>query len=92
MSTGASQNVVICNARGLHARAAAKFAKAAETFDAEITVEKDGQSAPGHSIMELLMLSAATGAEIKISADGPDAKQAVETLARLVCEKFGEDC
>ena len=83
--------VAICNARGLHARAAAKFVKMAESFKAEIMVEKDGSTVTGDCIMDLLMLGAAKGSEIRISATGPDAEKAVKALTALVCEKFGED-
>ena len=81
----------ICNQRGLHARAAARFVKTAHQFDAEIWVRKNGTIVSGRSIMGLMMLAAASGAELQISAAGPDADSAVETLARLVECKFDED-
>ena len=91
MTDQAFQETVVCNARGLHARAAAKFVKMAETYNAKIIVEKDGQLAPGCSIMELLMLGASQGSKIIIRASGPQAAEAVESLADLVCKRFGED-
>lgn len=57
------KTLVITNAKGLHARAAAAFVKTADKFDAEVTVSKDGESVSGHSIMGLMMLGAACGSE-----------------------------
>ena len=79
------------NKRGLHARAAHKFVLAAERFDADITVTKDGSSVGGTSIMGLLMLAASMGSEITVSASGPDADAALDAIARLVEGKFGEE-
>jgi phosphocarrier protein len=88
----AKRLVKICNQKGLHARAAARFVKTAHSFDAEIWVRKNGTIVSGRSIMGLMMLAAASGAELQISAAGPDADSAVETLARLVECKFDEGC
>jgi len=81
----------ICNQKGLHARAAARFVKTAAQFNAEIWVRKNGTSVSGRSIMGLMMLAAASGAVIEITATGRDAAIAVETLARLIECKFDED-
>ena len=81
----------ICNQKGLHARAAARFVKTAAQFDAEIWVRKNGTAVSGRSIMGLMMLAAASGTVIEISATGRDAATAVETLARLIECKFDED-
>jgi phosphocarrier protein HPr len=81
----------ICNQRGLHARAAARFVKTAHQFDAEIWVRKNGTVVSGRSIMGLMMLAAASGTALDISASGPDADNAVDALARLVECKFDED-
>jgi phosphocarrier protein HPr len=81
----------ICNQRGLHARAAARFVKTAHQFDAEIWVRKNGTTVSGRSIMGLMMLAAASGVELEISAAGREADEAVATLARLVECKFDED-
>lgn len=81
----------ICNARGLHARASAKFVKAAAQFDAKITVSRDGQSVDAQSIMGLMMLAAGPGSCIEISAEGPDAVQALDVLAQLVADRFDEE-
>ncbi len=81
----------ICNQRGLHARAAARFVKTASQFEAEIWVRKNGTAVSGRSIMGLMMLAAAAGAIIELTATGRDAEIAVETLARLIECKFDED-
>jgi phosphocarrier protein HPr len=81
----------ICNQKGLHARAAACFVKTAHEFDADIWVRKNGTTVSGRSIMGLMMLAAASGSELEISAAGREAGEAVETLARLVECKFNED-
>ena len=81
----------ICNQKGLHARAAARFVKTAAQFDAEIWVRKNGTAVSGRSIMGLMMLAAASGTRIEITAKGCDAANAVETLARLIECKFDED-
>ena len=82
--------VTICNQRGLHARASAKFVKLAETFDAEIKVEKDSIEVSGSSIMGLLLLVAAPGDAIRITASGPDAHAAAGALVQLVTNRFDE--
>ncbi len=89
--TTLSRTLPIINARGLHARASARFVKCAEGFDAEITVSKDGQSVPGTSIMGLMMLAAAPGSEIHVRAKGPQAAEALEALAALVAARFDEE-
>jgi phosphocarrier protein len=81
----------IINARGLHARASARFVKCAEGFDADITVSKDGQSVPGTSIMGLMMLAAAPGSEIAVEAAGPQAQEALDALEALVAARFDEE-
>ena len=86
-----ARTVQVCNARGLHARASAKFVKAAAQFDAEVRVAKDGQSVDAQSIMGLMMLAAGPGADLEISAEGPDAAAAVEALSALVECRFEEE-
>jgi phosphocarrier protein len=86
-----SREFVIRNSRGLHARASAKFVKCAEQFDADIRVTRDGQTVPATSIMGLMMLAAHPGARILVEAEGPEAAAALDALAKLVAEKFGED-
>lgn len=91
MSDVLSQELEIKNLRGLHARAAAAFVKTAENFDAEIEVERLGQQVSGRSIMGLMMLAAAKGTTIKVSISGNQAQAAMEAIAALVNDKFGED-
>jgi phosphocarrier protein HPr len=81
----------ICNQRGLHARAAARFVKTAGQFDAEVRVRKNGAEVSGRSIMGLMMLAAAPGSVIELTATGHEADAAVAALARLVECKFDED-
>ncbi|CAN5309054.1 HPr family phosphocarrier protein [soil metagenome] len=87
-----SRRVLIANKRGLHARASAKFVTLAATQPCEVAVEKEGAgSVTGTSIMGLMMLGAAMGDSIVISAEGDGAETAVATLCELVEAKFGED-
>lgn len=83
--------VVICNQKGLHARASAEFVKCADRFDAEVQVTREGNTVPGTSIMGLMMLAAGPGCSILIEARGPEAKPAIEALIALVEDGFGED-
>jgi phosphocarrier protein len=83
--------VTICNKRGLHARAAAKLVKLAAGFDADIRVVKNGNVVSGRSIMGLMMLAASTGSTIEIRASGTEAAEAVDAVARLVCDGFDEE-
>ena len=85
-----TRQVTICNARGLHARAAAKFVKTAETFDAEIRVTKDDLTVGGTSILGLMMLAASPGSTLTLVADGEDAQAALDAVATLVEQGFGE--
>lgn len=85
-----TQVLTICNTRGLHARAAAKFVTLAERFGASVDVSKDGQSVPARSIMGLMMLGAGKGSQIELRAEGWDAKEALEALAELVEAGFHE--
>jgi len=86
-----ARRVTICNARGLHARAAAKFVEMAQGFDASIHVSRDGETVNADSIMELLMLAAGKGSEIGIETTGPDAERAADSLAELVEAGFHEE-
>jgi phosphocarrier protein len=82
--------VTICNKRGLHARAAARFVKLAEQFDADVRVAKNGSVVSGRSIMGLMMLAASIGTTIEIRATGRQAEAAVEAMAGLVSDAFDE--
>jgi phosphocarrier protein HPr len=81
---------LICNKKGLHARASAKFVQTVEKFDAEVRVTRGNESVGGTSIMGLMMLAAAPGTSITIEASGPEASQVVEALAALIESRFGE--
>ena len=81
----------ICNKKGLHARASAKFVKCAETFDATVRVTREGQTVGGTSIMGLMMLAAGQGTTITVESEGPDAQAALDALAALVNDGFGEE-
>ena len=87
----ASRTVDVLNKRGLHARASAKFVTLAASQKAQVEVEKDGSKVCGTSIMGLMMLGAAFGDRITISAEGEDAEGAVAALTGLVEDRFGED-
>ncbi len=84
------RKVTILNRLGLHARPASRFAKTASGFESDISVEKDGVSVDGKSILEILTVSCPAGTEIVIRAEGPDAEKAVEVLHDLVTDRFGE--
>ena len=81
---------MICNQRGLHARAAAKFVQLAGQFDADVTVTKDGTSVVGTSIMGLMMLAAAKGTTIRVESEGAQAEEALDALKQLVSNGFDE--
>ena len=85
------RDVEIVNKKGLHARASAKFVQMAEQFDAAITVTRGHESVGGTSIMGLMMLAAGPGTSIRISCSGKDAAIAMEALAGLVSNRFGEE-
>lgn len=84
------KKVKIVNRRGLHARASAQFVRMAETFDADIWVEKDHERVGATSIMGLMMLGASIGHEILIGAEGAQAEAALAALVALVADGFGE--
>lgn len=84
------RTVQIVNKNGLHARPAAEIVKLAARFQSEITVVKDDLDVNGKSIMGVMMLAAEHGSSITFRAEGPDADQALDALATLVSNKFGE--
>jgi phosphocarrier protein len=90
MSTVETQ-LIICNQKGLHARAAAAFVKCIADIDAEVTVETDGVEVDGSSILSLMMLAASKGCSIKIRASGNEAQKAVDDLTLLINNRFGEE-
>jgi phosphocarrier protein len=84
--------VTIRNRKGLHARASAKFVKLAETYDAAITVTRDGQTVGGTSIVGLMMLAAGPGSTLHLTAQGAQGPEALQALVQLVENGFDEDC
>ncbi len=85
------RTVEIVNARGLHARASAKFVKLAAQFDAEIRVSRDDHTVDAQSIMGLMMLAAGPGSEVEIEASGAEAEAALEALCKLIADRFDEE-
>lgn len=85
------RKVSICNRKGLHARASAKFVQTVEKFDAEVRVMRGGETVGGTSIMGLMMLAATPGTSIIIEATGTEAVQVVDALTALIDSRFGED-
>ena len=86
-----ARRATIVNDKGLHARAAAKLAKLAATFKAEISVTRGDTTVSARSIMGLMMLAAAKGSTIDLSARGPDADAAINAAVALVDSGFGEN-
>ena len=85
------RSVEVTNALGLHARAAARFVHLATRFNSQIRVSRDSKVMDGKSIMGILLLAAARGTKLTISADGPDETTAVDSLIQLVESGFGEE-
>jgi phosphocarrier protein HPr len=85
------QTFTIKNRLGLHARAAALLVKTANKFASEVTIEKDSLEVNGKSIMGILMLAASRGTKITLKVEGRDSVQALQTLGRLIENKFGEE-
>lgn len=81
---------IICNQKGLHARAAAKLVEIANQFKAYIEIERNNIKVSANSIMGLLTLAASNGTEVIIHAEGTEAKEAVHALIKLIDDKFGE--
>jgi len=86
-----TRDFAIVNQRGLHARASAKFVQLVSSYNARVSVEKDGISVGGTSIMGLMMLAASPGCCIRVSASGPDAAELLDALGELIAERFGEE-
>ncbi|MGA7490294.1 MAG: HPr family phosphocarrier protein [Xanthobacteraceae bacterium] len=81
----------ICNKKGLHARASAKFVQTVEKFDADVKVKRGNETVGGTSIMGLMMLAAGPGTTITVEATGPQATEVVEALVALVSGRFTEE-
>jgi phosphocarrier protein HPr len=84
------RTVQIVNRNGLHARPAAEIVKTSAAFQSEITLVKDGMEVNGKSIMGVMMLAAECGSTLLLRADGADAEAAVDALATLIANRFGE--
>jgi phosphocarrier protein len=93
MADGGKRSAIvrIKNKRGLHARASAKIVEAAARFQSEINIIKDGQAVNARSIMGLMMLAAGMGSDVEITAEGPDAAEALTAIIALADAKFGEE-
>lgn len=86
-----ARRLEIKNRNGLHARAAGMIIEALKPLQCDVTVAKDDQTVNGKSILGLMMLAAAPGSVIEVTADGPDAQAAVDAIAALVEARFNED-
>lgn len=86
-----TKELTIVNSKGIHARPAAMFVKAASRFSCDIFVEKDGEKVNGKSIMGLMMLAAGPGSKLTVHADGADANDAISEIETLVKRKFDEE-
>jgi phosphocarrier protein HPr len=85
------RRVRIVNVLGLHARAAARFVRAATQFRSKVMISKDGTTTDGKSILGILFLAATSGTEIVIAASGEDEAEALETLTTLVANGLGDE-
>jgi phosphocarrier protein HPr len=83
-------DVEIVNRLGLHARAAARFVETASRFTAEVTVANGEEAVSGKSILGLMMLAAAEGTSLVLTATGPDAEQVIDAITELIAQKFHE--
>ena len=83
-----TRELTLLNKYGMHVRPAGLFAKVASRFDADIMVEKDGNSVSGKSIMALMTLEAVAGTVLKVTASGPQAEEALDELEQLVSRRF----
>ncbi len=86
-----SRSVVVANRLGLHARAAARFVHLASRFQSQVRVTRGSQTMDGKSIMGILLLAAATGAVLTVSAEGDDEQAAIDALCGFIETGFGED-
>ena len=84
------RELTICNKKGLHARASARFVQTVEKFDADVRVMRCGETVGGTSIMGLMMLAAAPGTKITVEATGKEAAEVIAALAELIETRFGE--
>lgn len=87
----AQKKIRVVNRLGLHARPAAQIVQQANRFQSEIKISKDGLEVNAKSIMGVMMLAAEMGSELLITAEGPDEESAVEAIAQVFANKFGEE-
>ena len=85
------RELCICNKKGLHARASAKFVQTVERFDADVKVTRGGETVGGTSIMGLMMLAAGPGSTISVEASGKEAADVIDAIESLVSGRFDED-
>jgi phosphocarrier protein HPr len=85
------RELTICNRKGLHARASARFVQTVEKFDADVRVTRCGETVGGTSIMGLMMLAASPGTRITVEAIGKEASEVIEALSALIESRFGEN-
>jgi phosphocarrier protein HPr len=85
------RELMICNRKGLHARASAKFVQTVEKFDADVRVTRNGETVGGTSIMGLMMLAASPGCSITVEATGKEAMEVIDALTTLINSRFGEE-
>ncbi len=85
------RSLTICNRKGLHARASARFVQTVEKFDADVRVMRCGETVGGTSIMGLMMLAASPGTKITVEATGREANEVIEALTALIELRFGEN-
>ncbi|MCQ2367223.1 MAG: HPr family phosphocarrier protein [Akkermansia sp.] len=86
-----TKQLTVLNKLGIHARPAAQFVRVASRFQAGVTVEKDGETVDGKSIMGLMMLAIGWGAVINVTVEGADENEAMKALEDLINSKFGEE-
>ncbi len=84
------KEITICNKLGLHARAAAKFVRTASNYKSKITLGKNARRIDGKSILGILMLAASQGTDLTLRVEGPDEREACQSLVSLIEDKFGE--
>lgn len=85
------QEFEIVNKLGLHARASALFVKTASKFQSEVKLARESVEVNGKSIMGIMMLAASKGTKIRLTVDGPDEAEAMETIGALIIDGFGEE-
>lgn len=85
------RDLEVTNRLGLHARAAAKLVHTAGAFSSQIHLAVDGEEVDAKSILGILLLAAAQGSEVTVRCEGADEQEAMEAIARLFADRFGED-